>query len=148
MVQYLHSRILEFPSMGGWGSLYKRKTEQKIIYRSISRSIDGFINPVSLCASVYPSIALSVYLWIYLSVPPSIYVPVCQPIRFISPFFHLSSPPSIYSPGYLCNRLSVSVYLSIDRSTHETIFLAIYLSIYPSLHPSVHLLIYGSMGNR
>ena len=129
----------------------ERKRCRKFIYRPAARSMDGFIDPVHPCASIYSSISLSVYLSVYLSVHPSIYVSICQSIhpskidRFINisifPSFHPSSSPSVYLSSYLCNRLSacLSVYLSIestdvsiDLSIHPSIYLAIYLSICPS----------------
>ena len=122
-------------------------------------STDRPIDPVHLCASIYSSITLSVYLSIYLSVHPSIYVSVCQSIhpstidRFISPFFHLSISLALHLyiylaiSGYLCNRLSVFVYLSIDRSIHRSIYLAIYISISPSLDPFIDLWIYVPIFN-
>ena len=97
--------------------------------------------------SIDLSLGPSIDLCIRLSIHPSTID------RFISPFFHLSISLALHLyiylaiSGYLCNRLSVFVYLSIDRSIHRSIYLAIYLSISPSLDPFIDLWIYVPIFN-
>ena len=104
----------------------------------------------SIALSVYLSIYLSViHQFMYLSVNPSIHLPLIA-LSLHFPFFHLSSSPSIYLSGYLRNRLSAYVYLSMILSIHPSIdlfidvsiYIAIYLSICPSLDPFIDLWIY------
>ena len=109
----------------------------------------------SIALSVYLSIYLSViHQFMYLSVNPSIHLPLIA-LSLHFPFFHLSSSPSIYLSGYLRNRLSAYVYLSMILSIHPSIdlfidvsiYIAIYLSICPSLDPFIDLWIYVPIFN-